>query len=332
MGYSLHWFICQLHSNELPLRHLFKFLDGDTSGPRAFSGAIGKLLIDCEKLPLHTFSAIHSANIPSKLSDISSDQAYLLEICRAVSTGVCNTELVHRSPGKMAHSRWVTTANRILRLYISTVNPSKQLLILATFVVQVYGPMWFEIKRNSLVTNAPSNLFKAITLSRYLPEYLKKIIDPVMARNAYFAHPENILLEMLNDERPHIRQLAVCRILKARSNSASNELRTFMVPKINFEANDYIELINWQETSVYEPPITKKLTSDELPKFYINFKNLSSYPCHTQAVERCVKMVTEAAGSVMGSESRDGQIRTKIRAREINPTFESKKDYNLNTK
>ena len=30
----LHWFICQLHANELPLRHLIKTLDGKTTGSR----------------------------------------------------------------------------------------------------------------------------------------------------------------------------------------------------------------------------------------------------------------------------------------------------------
>ena len=33
----LHWFVCLLHSNELPLRHI----DGKTSGPATFTGPIG---------------------------------------------------------------------------------------------------------------------------------------------------------------------------------------------------------------------------------------------------------------------------------------------------
>jgi len=40
----LHWIICQLHGNELPLRHLLIQLDGKTSGPTQFTGAVGKLL------------------------------------------------------------------------------------------------------------------------------------------------------------------------------------------------------------------------------------------------------------------------------------------------
>ena len=41
-GSPVHWFICQLHGNELNLRHLFMSLDGPASGPRSFFGPIGK--------------------------------------------------------------------------------------------------------------------------------------------------------------------------------------------------------------------------------------------------------------------------------------------------
>jgi len=56
-------------------------------------------------------------------------------------------------------------------------------------------------------------------LSRYLTDELKEIIDPVIQRNGYFGHPENILLSMITDERKQIRDLRMRRILKARSES-----------------------------------------------------------------------------------------------------------------
>ena len=36
--------MCLLHTNELPLRHVFGALDGSTSGPDTFVGPIGKIL------------------------------------------------------------------------------------------------------------------------------------------------------------------------------------------------------------------------------------------------------------------------------------------------
>ncbi len=51
------------------------------------------------------------------------------------------------------------------------------------------------------------------------------------------------------------------------------------------------------------------------------------YPCHLQAVERCVKLVTEATAAVCGNESRDGFIRSKITSRTVLPKFETKGQY-----
>ena len=39
---SVHWFLNQLHGNELPLRRLFETIDGKNSGPLAYQGALGK--------------------------------------------------------------------------------------------------------------------------------------------------------------------------------------------------------------------------------------------------------------------------------------------------
>ncbi|GBN17085.1 hypothetical protein AVEN_91978-1 [Araneus ventricosus] len=49
----LQWVVCQLHSNELPLRHLIEYLDGPTTGPQGFSGPIGKMLSNCKHLPIN---------------------------------------------------------------------------------------------------------------------------------------------------------------------------------------------------------------------------------------------------------------------------------------
>ena len=45
LGRPLQWAICLLHCIELPLRHVFKTLDGVTKSPDTFSGPIGECLI-----------------------------------------------------------------------------------------------------------------------------------------------------------------------------------------------------------------------------------------------------------------------------------------------
>ena len=55
----LQWIICMFHLNELPLRHLFKMLDGSTSGPNTYKGIIGSAIEkDVTKLPLIGFKKI----------------------------------------------------------------------------------------------------------------------------------------------------------------------------------------------------------------------------------------------------------------------------------
>ena len=48
-----------------------------------------------------------------------------------------------------------------------------------------------------------------------------------------------------------------------------------------------------------------------------------AHPCHNQAVERHVKLVTEACSSVVGFESRDGLIRLNICSRKLMKSFDS---------
>ena len=48
------------------------------------------------------------------------------------------------------------------------------------------------------------------------------------------------------------------------------------------------------------------------------------YPCYTQAVECCIKLVTEAFASVCGTLERDGFIRTRISSRNEIPKFDTK--------
>lgn len=63
----VQWLICLLHLNELPLRAYFKYLDGDTSGPKNYEGPIGKAIGDCEKYPPVKFVPIISALSKGKL-------------------------------------------------------------------------------------------------------------------------------------------------------------------------------------------------------------------------------------------------------------------------
>ncbi|CAH1116385.1 unnamed protein product [Phaedon cochleariae] len=331
VGKSVQWFICLLHANELPLRHLMQELDGKTNDPRGFTGLIGKLLVKCEQMPIVKFEIIEVELCPIDSKELSTDQKYLYEMCLAINSGNVSPQLAEKQPGNMSHSRWLTTANRILRLYVATENVSDSLKILAEFVVKVYATCWFSIKYQSSCKYGSQHLFLMIKSSRYLPHRLKKIVDPVIQRNSYFAHSENILLAMLADSRKYIRELALRRILKCRtSHPIENGIREFKVPRINFEAEEYWDMIDWQQGDITEPPLTKDITEAALREMISEVPDtidILKFPCHTQAVERHIKMVTEASSLVCGSSSRDGLIRARISSREKLPRIETKKHF-----
>ena len=53
---------------------------------------------------------------------------------------------------------------------------------------------------------------------------------------------------------------------------------------------------------------------------------VEDWPSHTQSVERCIKMVTEASGHVYSQDRREGYIRSQILSRELMSRNRSKKD------
>ena len=100
----------------------------------------------CEKLDVVNFKPVSFDLLDMSQIDLSTDQQYLYDIHQSVSAGKLSEGLANKNPGKMAHSRWLTTANYILRLYVSTVEPSPNLKMIVEYITKVYAPVWFTIK------------------------------------------------------------------------------------------------------------------------------------------------------------------------------------------
>ncbi|GBM81797.1 hypothetical protein AVEN_145963-1 [Araneus ventricosus] len=190
-------------------------------------------------------------------------------------------------------------------------------------------PVWFAIKKSKYFTDGPKHVFQAIQTLRYLSEELIQVVDPVIQRNAFFAHTENGLLAMLVDEREHIRELGYRRILKARQIVPKKKtVRNFVPPKINFQASDYFEIINWNSYVVYPPPMPQDLSEDDTKSLISSdtmpIREIEKFPCHPRSVERCIKLVTEASNKVCGHETRDVYIRETLKSRSVMPNFSKK--------
>ncbi|GBL81334.1 hypothetical protein AVEN_143644-1 [Araneus ventricosus] len=107
---------------------------------------------------------------------------------------------------------------------------------------------------------------------------------------------------MLTDNRENIRSLALRKLICARiENRGSSEVRIFQVPKIDFKAKDYFELINWRRVRRFEPPVLMNVPFKE--------------------IEAMVKMY--------GEEKRYGFILNRIQSRSHIKHYNTKKDYNL---
>lgn len=169
---------------------------------------------------------------------------------------------------------------------MGSINPSEELVTLAKYICKVYAPTWFRIKRKNKCTDGAKNLWFLANSSRYLSDDLKLIIDPVIKRNSFFAHSENVLIAMLVDNET-TRKFAVQKIIMARKK-IDLKIRTFEVQDIDLNADNYTSLLDWSKCDIYEPPLTRGLSKRELT----NLTNLKfDFPCHSQQVERCVQVL-----------------------------------------
>ncbi|KAG7162599.1 hypothetical protein Hamer_G031249, partial [Homarus americanus] len=91
---------------------------------------------------------------------------------------------------------------------------------------------------------------------------------------------------------------------KMKSEEAIQREEELKVPPINVNATKLSELVDLS-LEVLEPPLTTSLTSQELRNLKETPMQVPKWPSHTQSVERCVKMVTEAAGHVYSHERRE---------------------------
>ena len=144
---------------------------------------------------------------------------------------------------------------------------------------------------------------------------------------------------MLADEDEAVRRLAVNKIIGLRKGSSgiptassstivhqkTTSTRNVGVSKINEKAQFYYNLESIDEAK-HEPPAIRNMTTAELQKLRTSRLEIM-HPCHNQAVERHIKLVTEASASVSGYERRDGMIRHRIRSRKLMKSFDTKAQF-----
>ena len=339
----LLWLVCQLHGNELPFRHLFSHCDGGlgTSGPDSFKGPIGK---QC-KGEVHLLNVVQFEIISTGLddldvsvwSDLSRDQKLLYQYVKAIHSGEVSDRLALQVAGPIDHSRWLTLAIRILQIYTRTADPSSGLRIIVTYICQVYAPMWFLIKAHSKFTQGPSHIFKLIQLVRDQPLEVQAVVKPAIQRSTYFAEPGIMLTSMLEDQDVNVRNRCVEKIRKLRSSPPKKTkskilkgIRKHKIPELNWGASNWTDIIDLDKVKIWEPRIIQKFGLEKVEAAKDDPICFPKYPCHSQTVERMVKLVTEVSGEVYGEKNQREKAVAVLASRKNRKVYETKKDYVVN--
>ncbi|ESO05304.1 hypothetical protein HELRODRAFT_171671 [Helobdella robusta] len=285
-------------------KHLIQELDGPTLSNNRWSGPIGKILddaIDLEINPNFIRITVGLSLIELKQSfidDLSTDQYYGYMIVNAIRSGVVPDRLANLQIGPVCHSRWLTTALRCCRLWVSNHGlkdmPLRNLKLIVEFIVGVYMPNWFNIKVKHSWIDGPRPVLFQLELFRIQDKEVMQIVMPVVRRSA------NVQMGDMS-------------------------LRQRVTPEINPDASSLLELIHW-DSEMYESPLTCSLTTAQVKQFLHTPMIVPDWPSHIQSIERCVKIVTEASEHVYSQERRDGYIRSQIVSRQLMCRNANKKD------
>ena len=203
----------------------------------------------------------------------------------------------------------------------------KILEVLVRFTIDVYFKMYYDIKVQHHIKDAPLHLVHTLQLLAQQSEEVKEVVTKVIVRGAYSAHSENLLTSLLCSDNQEERRFAVNEILKVRGGQEEGDMsvRIRRNPKINMAASAPIELIDWTSETVLEPVFTCNMTISEIEALVDEPLAIDNYTTHAKFYERAVHEVSKSTTSVFVEDRRDGWVRARMDHREIMPVFTTKK-------
>ena len=121
------------------------------------------------------------------------------------------------------------------------------------------------------------------TFARYQVEELVAVVAEPGGHNIAHFVPETGWAIYLAKQLVHIATTnsANIRLRRRRRQHGPGrrpqmeDVRSFVLPKANFAATDYTQLLNWTSEMILEPPLTMSLSDAELQN--VNSKNLPRY-------------------------------------------------------
>jgi len=162
-----------------------------------------------------------------------------------------------------------------------------------------------------------------------MSDHHQKIIDKVLCTNFFGGHSESLLLAMFCD--PNKRGKAIELIKQIRSAKRSDlPVRPFTRPDFKFDqitsestCDDYDKLLDFTAVEqLHEPPVLMGVEDKDLEHHQIG-----DYPCHTQAVERCIQLISQVSQKVTGPERRTGYAMNTLFSRTTTGSVSTKSLY-----
>ena len=128
-----------------------------------------------------------------------------------------------------------------MRLAMSIKKRTKSFTRILTFLLNHYFPSWFAIKNEPHCQSGAKHFFLMLELSKDLCLGSQKVVHKVLQDNATFAHPENLVIACLADQREEIRRKAVLYIMAARRDfDIDSHPRQFLPPTINTKVGNLL--------------------------------------------------------------------------------------------
>ena len=193
--------------------------------------------------------------------------------------------------------------------------------VLVRFTIDVYFKMYYDIKVQHHIKDAPLHLVHTLQLLAQQSEEVKEVVTEVIVRGAYSAHSKNLLTSLLCSDNQEERRFAVNEILKVRGGQEEGDMsvRVRRNPKINIAASAPIELMDWTSDPVLE---IETLVDEPLA--------IDNYTTHAKFYERAVHEVSKSTTSVFVEDRRDSCVRARMDHREMMPHSQCYAAQNVN--
>ena len=229
----------------------------------------------------------------------------------------------------MTNARWQNTQSRVLRAYISVTAPTREQRRLVSFVIFVYVPTFLEIRQKNLLVEGPRHFLAMLQRIRAHCTNLEvDQLRAVIQFNAYFCQYEVVMTSLIGSPDPNERQEGYNLISKLRKKERMTKRKTIRKvknPLVNLHASKLSEMVDLSKAKS-SSPLLSKYTDEELSNF-VKEPCSVNLPCSTTAVERGVKMTTEAATMVAGAWKQNTLTWNRVAARERNVKRFRKNDW-----